>query len=70
MNKKTLNTALIIAAAGLGIAALVLVLLSIFTDRNTLMPGLLCVVLGNLFNLIRTQYVNKDSRTARSGEKN
>ena len=54
MNKKMLNMLPVIAAAGFGIAGLVLVLLSIFSDRHTLIPGLLCVALGTICNLIRT----------------
>ncbi|MBR6088906.1 MAG: hypothetical protein IKP86_03160 [Anaerolineaceae bacterium] len=55
MNKKTMNTILTIAAALLGIAGLVLLLISIFSEHQTLLPGMLCVVLGTLCNLIRMQ---------------
>ena len=59
MNKKTLNTLLMIGTAGLAVAGLVLVLISIFSDSHTLMPGMLCVVLGNLCNLIRIRVQKK-----------
>ena len=51
MNRKTLT---VIAAAGLGPAGLVLILLSVFAIKGTLTAGLLCVTLGMLFNAIRT----------------
>ena len=59
MNKKTLNMVLMIVTAGLGIAGLVFVLISIFTEHHSLMPGMLCIVLGNLCNLIRMQMKKK-----------
>ena len=48
MHQKTLNPFLAIAGAGLGVAGLILILLSVFADRNTLIWGLLCVALGTL----------------------
>ena len=53
MNNKTLNMLLNIAGAGLGVAGLVLILLSIFTERDTLKWGMLCVALGSILALVR-----------------
>ena len=53
MNNKTLNTLLTVAGAGLGIAAIVLILLSVLSDRNTLIPGLVCVAVGSVCTWIR-----------------
>jgi len=52
-NNKTLNTLLNITAAGLGLTGLVLILLSIFTEKDTLKWGLLCVALGSIIGFIR-----------------
>jgi hypothetical protein len=52
-NSKTLNTLLNITAAGLGLTGLVLILLSIFTEKDTLKWGLLCVALGSIIGFIR-----------------
>ena len=49
MNQKTLNMLLNIAGAGLGVAGLVLILLSIFTVKW----GMLCVALGSILGFIR-----------------
>ena len=46
MNQKTLTTLLAIAGVGLGVAGLIFILLSIFTERGTLKWGMLCVALG------------------------
>ena len=53
MNKKTLRILLNIAGAGLGAAGLILILLSIFTEKDTLKWGMLCVALGSILGLIR-----------------
>ena len=53
MNQKTLNMLLNIAGAGLGVAGLVLILLSIFTEKDTLKWGMLCVALGSILGIIR-----------------
>ena len=53
MNQKTLKTVLIIAGAGLGVAGLVFILLSVFTEKDTLKWGMLCVALGCILNCIR-----------------
>ena len=36
MNKKTMNTLLTVTGVGLGIAGLILILLSVFAEKNTL----------------------------------
>ncbi len=53
MNNKTLNMLLNIAGAGLGVAGLILILLSIFTEKDTLKWGMLCVALGSILGFIR-----------------
>ena len=53
MNNKTLNMLLNIAGAGLGVTGLVLILLSIFTEKDTLKWGMLCVALGSILGFIR-----------------
>ena len=53
MNQKTLNTILNIAGIGLGAAGLILILLSIFTEKDTLKWGMLCVALGSILGFIR-----------------
>lgn len=53
MNKKTLNAFLNIAGAGLGIAGLTLILISIFTEKDTLKWGMLCAALGSILVFFR-----------------
>ena len=53
MNKKALNTLLNIAGAGLGTAGLILILLSIFTEKGTLKWGMLCVAIGSILVFTR-----------------
>ena len=48
MDKKALDILLNIAGAALGTAGLVLILLSIFTEKDTLKWGMLCVALGSI----------------------
>ena len=55
MNQKTLNTLITAAAAVLGVAGLVFLLLSVFAEKNTLVWGLLCVALGSILNIIRAR---------------
>ena len=59
MNKKTLNTVLTIAGIALGGAGLTIILLSNFTETNTLKWGMLCVALGCILNFIRMLWNNK-----------
>ena len=59
MNKKTLNTVLTIAGIALGGAGLTIILLSIFTETNTLKWGMLCVALGCILNFIRMLWNKK-----------
>ncbi len=54
MNKKTLKLILNTAAVGLGVAGIILILLSVFAQSDTLKWGLLCVVLGSILTFIRT----------------
>lgn len=52
---------LIIASAGLAIAGIIFLLVGIFDeDKNNwmLISALVCILLSNLFNLIRTQFNN------------
>ena len=53
MNKQALNTLLNIAGAGLGTAGLILILLSIFTEKDTLKWGMLCVAIGSILVFTR-----------------
>ena len=55
MNRKTLAAALSVLGAGLGAAGLILILLSVLADRNTLVWGMLCVALGTLCSIILMQ---------------
>ena len=53
MKKKGLNAILTIAGTGLGAAGLILILLSIFTEKDTLKWGMLCVALGSIAAFVR-----------------
>ena len=56
MEKKTLNTLFMIASSILALAGLVFILISMFGDNEpswVLSAGLLCVCVGNVFNVIR-----------------
>ena len=59
MNKKSLNTVLNIAGIALGAAGLILILLSIFTEKDTLKWGMLCVAIGCILNSIRMLWNKK-----------
>ena len=59
MNKKTLNTVLNIAGIALGAAGLILIVLSIFTEKDTLKWGMLCVAIGCILNSIRMLWNKK-----------
>lgn len=62
MNKKTLNTILNIAGIMLGIAGLILILFSIFTEKDTLKWGMLCVALGCILIFIRIMWNKKTDK--------
>lgn len=62
MNRKTIETILKIAGLALGVAGLVLILLSVFAEMNTLRPGLLCAVLGMLCSVILTNGLKKEQQ--------
>ena len=61
MNKVVLNSVLTIAGIALGAVGLIFILLSIFTEKDTLKWGLLCVALGGFLNFIRMQRIKKVS---------
>ncbi|MBR3643465.1 MAG: hypothetical protein IKN57_08165 [Parasporobacterium sp.] len=50
---KILNILLNIAGIGLGIAGLIFILISIFTEKDFLKWGMLCVALGCILSFIR-----------------
>ncbi len=54
MKNKKMNTILNIADAGLGMAGLILILLSVFAETDTLKWGMLCVALGSILVFTRT----------------
>ncbi len=54
---KTLNILLVIASVGLAVAALIFICIAVFCDEVAawiLPAGLICCVLSNLFNIIRS----------------
>lgn len=54
---KTLNILLVIASVGLAVAALIFICIAVFCDEVAawiLPAGLICYVLSNLFNIIRS----------------
>lgn len=62
MDNKTINTLLIIVSAGLAIAGIIYLLVAIFDedkDNWLLVSALFCVLLSNLFNIIRVQFNKK-----------
>lgn len=63
MNKKKTNTLILIASAGLAIAAIIFLCVAIFGEAksNLVFPtALVCVVLSNLFNVIRVSFHKKE----------
>ena len=53
MRKKTLNLFLNATGVGLGLTGLTLILISIFTEKDTLKWGMLCIALGSILAFIR-----------------
>ena len=53
VNQKASNILLNIAGAGLGTAGLILILISIFTEKDTLKWGMLCTAAGSILVFIR-----------------
>lgn len=63
MNQKEISTLLVIASVGLTIAAIIFLCAAIFggTKDNWAIPSaLVCVVLSNLFNVIRASFHKKE----------
>lgn len=63
MNKKKTNILILIASAGLAIAAIIFLCVAIFGEEKSnwvLYSALVCVVLSNLFNVIRTSLYEKE----------
>lgn len=59
---KTLNFLFIIYIIGLAVSILIFILIAIFSDRKKemIVLGLLCCILSNLFNILRSmQYKSK-----------
>ncbi len=59
MNKKAFIALLNIVGAGLGVAGLILILLSIFTEKDTLKWGMLCVATGSILAFARKLWNRK-----------
>ncbi len=60
MNMQLVDRLLLMAAGGLAVAGLIFLGLTLFAkERGLLWPGLLCVSLANIFNLIRIQLKRK-----------
>ncbi len=56
MDNKTIKTLFVIASAGLAIAGIIFLCISIFGDKsnnNSLIAALGCIALSNLFNVVR-----------------
>ena len=56
MDNKTIKTLFVIASAGLAIAGIIFLCISIFGDKsnnNSLIAALGCISLSNLFNVVR-----------------
>lgn len=56
MDDKTIKILLVIASVGLAIAGIIFLCISIFGDKsnnNALIAALGCIMLSNLFNIIR-----------------
>lgn len=63
MNQKEINTLLVIASVGLAIAAIIFLCAAIFggaKDNWAISSTLVCVVLSNLLNVIRTSFHKKE----------
>ena len=60
MDKKTVNILLSIAAAGLFIAGLVFLGISVAGDKSCTPSALVCVLLGSMMNIIRAQFNKED----------
>ena len=64
MDKKKTNTLILIASVGLAIAAIIFLCVAIFGETKSnwaLYSALVCVVLSNLFNVIRASF-NKEEK--------
>lgn len=62
MEKKNANTLLFIAGIGLTVAGIIFLLLAMFGERESnwvLAAALFCILLSNLFNIIRIQLNKK-----------
>lgn len=62
MNQKEINTLLVIAGVGLAIAAIIFLCAAIFggtKDNWAFSSALVCVVLSNLLNVIKTSFHKK-----------
>lgn len=60
MEKNILNNLFLIAIAGLAIAGLIFLGISIFNGDKWALPAALgCILLSNLFNVIRLQNIKK-----------
>lgn len=63
MNKKKTNTLILIASVGLAIAGIIFLCVAIFGETKSNWPlssALVCVVLSNLFNVIRASFNKKE----------
>lgn len=63
MNQKEINTLLVIASMGLAIAAIIFLCVAIFGEGNSnwvLYSALVCVVLSNLFHVIRASFYKEE----------
>lgn len=61
MNQKTISMILSFVMVILTIMGAILLAMSIFTDNGTnyLTPALICIIVGNLLNLVRMQMIKK-----------
>lgn len=63
MNQKKTNTLILVASVGLAIAAIIFLCVAIFGETKSnwaLSTALACVVLSNLFNVIRASFHEKE----------
>ena len=63
MDNKTICTILLIASAGLFVAGMIYLLLAIFYENESSWEFLTCIVLANIFNLIRISLNKKKKDT-------